>query len=182
MELTAKVVREVRSRTTLSQRAFAEAVGTSGPTVARYESGVMEPRLSTLQRMAAEAGLHIDLRLRPAGAGSQRRLHRERQQIAVAAVVAAAVERDFARARQMALSQLDRFEADRMSSRTRGWVEEWRRVVLDGPRAVRDTLLDTTDHGHDMRQMTPFVGVITEEEADAARRAADAVAGLELIG
>lgn len=181
MELTAQVVRTVREKTALSQRAFGEAVGTSGPTVARYESGAMEPRLSTLQRMAAEAGLEVNVRLLPRDPSERRRRRRELQQIAVAAAVAAAVKQDYPRARRAALARLDRFESNRLSARARGWVTEWRRAILAGPDAVSRVLLDPSDHGHDMRQMTPFAGLITEAEAAAARRAANAIVELELV-
>ncbi len=55
----ASIIREVRERAGLSQRALAERAGTSGPTVSFYESGDRIPRVDTLQRIVDAAGASI---------------------------------------------------------------------------------------------------------------------------
>ena len=172
--LTSALLREIRMASGLSQRGLAELAGTSGPTVAAYESGTKEPRLSTMQRLASSVGLRVDVRLAPAGRGAQQRARRERRSLAIAAATAAAVERDFAAARRLAEENLDRAAALVGDNVANEWIEGWRRALDRGPSALRRTLLDTSEHGHDMRQMSPFAGLLSEGERAAALAAADA--------
>ena len=168
------ILRRLRRESGLSQRAFAEIAGTSGPTVAAYESGAKEPRLSTLDRLAASADYRVEVRLVPSGRGAAQRARRERRSLAVAAATAAAVERDFERAHRLAVKNLNRSEKVVGDNVAKEWIDEWRTVLDRGSKAVRSTLLDPTAHGHDMRQMTPFAGLLTEAERNAALAAADA--------
>ena len=96
-----ELVRCIRREGRLSQRQLGVLAGTSGPTIAAYESGVKEPRLSTLERMGAVAGQVVEVRLGPAGEGPRQRRRRELRSLAVAAAVAAAAARDFAAAERM---------------------------------------------------------------------------------
>jgi transcriptional regulator with XRE-family HTH domain len=159
----------------LSQRAFAELVGTSGPTVAAYEAGAKEPRLSTLQRMADVLDWRAELRLVPARGGPAQRARRERRSRAIAAATAQAVGGDFARARRVADENLARMEAVVGDNRARAWLEEWRALLEQGSGAVQSMLLDDSPHGHDMRQMTPFAGLLGDEARQAALAASDAL-------
>jgi transcriptional regulator with XRE-family HTH domain len=175
------LLRRVRRESGLSQRAFAEIAGTSGPTVAAYESGAKEPRLSTLHRLAASADYRVEVRLVPAGRGATRRARRERRSLAVAAATAAAVERDVERAHRLAVKNLSRSEQVVGDNVAQQWIAEWRAVLDRGPKAVRATLLDPSPHGHDMRQMTPFAGLLTEVERNAAFAVADAFDVMEQV-
>jgi len=174
-----ELVRRLRRESGLSQRAFAEIAGTSGPTVAAYETGAKEPRLSTLDRLAARANYRVEIRLVPSGRGAAQRARRERRSMAVAAATAAAVERDFDAARHLAEKNLNRSERVIGDNVAEEWIAEWRVMLDRGPKAVRRTLLDPTSHGHDMRQMTPFAGLLTDRERNAALAAADAFDVLE---
>lgn len=176
---TAGLIRAIRSASGLSQRRLAEIAGTSGPTVAAYESGAKEPRLSTIQRLAGSVGLHVDLRVSPAGRGARQRARRERRSLALAAATTAAVERDFPTARRLAERNLDRADAQVGDNAASRWIEEWRHVLDHGAAAVRRTLLDPSDHGHDMRQMAPFAGLLTEGERAAALAVAGAFDALQ---
>ncbi len=158
----------------MSQRAFGDAAGTSGPTVAAYESGAKEPRLSTLARMAASTGHRLDVRIVPAGRGAPQRARRERRSLAVAAATAAVIERDFDRSCRLAERNLAQSEIVVGDNAARELIREWRTILGRGSRAVRSALLDPTPHGHDLRQMTPFAGLLSDAERVAALAAADA--------
>jgi hypothetical protein len=108
--------------------------------VAAYETGTKEPRLSTLDRLAASAGYRLELRLVPTGRG------------ALSASLA-----DFSAARRLAATNLRRAGEVVGDNAARQWIAEWHTVLERGPKAVRATLLDPTPHGHDMR-MTPSQG------------------------
>ena len=46
--------------------------------------------------------------------------------------------------------------------------DEWEALIEAGPEAVAAALIDPTEHGHDMRQQSPFAGVLTDQERWAA--------------
>ena len=49
----------VRSRSRISQSAIAKRIKTSQSAIARLEAGIVDPRLSTVQRYAASVGKRI---------------------------------------------------------------------------------------------------------------------------
>jgi hypothetical protein len=142
--------------------------------VAAYEGGSKQARVSTLQRLAREAGLELQLRLAPAGRGAALRDRRERRSLALAAATAAAVRRDPDQALRLAEGNLRRAEAVVAANAATRWVQEWRTVLGRGPDAVRDALLEPGDHGHDMRQMSPFAGLLPDEVRQAVLDSTDA--------
>ena len=74
----------------LSQRALADLAGTSGATIAAYELGTKEPRLSTLRRIVEAAGMDLEWRYRPAVDATILGLTREdRRSLALHRVIAA---------------------------------------------------------------------------------------------
>ena len=172
----ASLVLEARRRTRLSQRAFAALTATSGPTVSAYENGSKQARISTLERMARSAGLELQMRLAPGDRGALLRDRRERRSLALATATAGAVRRDFDRARRLAEENLERTEKVVGAAGGR-WVEEWRRLLEAGPDAVGEALIDPGDHGHDLRQMSPFAGLLSDDTRQAVLDAAEAGTG-----
>jgi predicted transcriptional regulator len=61
-DLLAELVAQ-RHEVGLSQAEVAERMGTSQPAVARLEAGVVDVRLSTLERYAAAVGRRLEVRL-----------------------------------------------------------------------------------------------------------------------
>lgn len=173
------VLRLVRRETGLSQRAFAQLVGTSGSTIAAYESGAKEPRFSTLERLAHGADLDLRVVASPRNAGARLRARRRRRSLGLAAAIASEVRRDFPRARQVAAENLERMGAVVGANRSRQWLHEWETILGAGPEAVRSALLALGPEGHDLRQMQPFAGLLSEETRLAALAAADAVGAFE---
>lgn len=173
-QLTAELMRAIRRASRLSQRELAALSGTSGPTIAAYESGSKEPRLSTLVRVAARTGRALEVRLVPAGEGARQRRRRELRSLAVAAAVAAAAERDFGAAQRVGRAGLARAASTvGASSSARRWLDDWATALDAGPQRVRSILLDRTDYGHDMRQASPLAGLISDGERLAALAAAE---------
>lgn len=170
---SARLVRTLRDESGLSQRAFAIRAETSGPTVAAYESGHKEPRLSTLQRLAEAVGLQVEVRLVPGDRGARQRARREARSRALAAATARLVDQDYEAARRLARSNVERMESVTGSNRSKALLAEWRRVLDEGPTAVRRALLDQSEHGHDMRQMTPFAGLMNDRERELVLDAVD---------
>jgi transcriptional regulator with XRE-family HTH domain len=67
----AGALRDARRKAGLSQRALARRAGVPQPTVARIESGVVVPRVDTLDRLLAGCGLALESVARP-GSGVDR--------------------------------------------------------------------------------------------------------------
>lgn len=176
---TSEILLRLRRESGLSQRALAEMAGTSGPTIAAYESGTKEPRLSTVERLAASVGRDVSVRLIPSDRGALQRARRQRRSLAVAAATAEVAASDFDAARRLAGKNLQKMSEAVGDNAAQTLIEDWRRVLSRGPRAVKAALLDPTAHGHDMRQMTPFAGLLTDGERRAALAAADAFDVLE---
>lgn len=61
MRSTDEIVRTLRKRAGLSQRALARRAGTSQPAVARYERGVSTPSWETLERLAEACGQRLEV-------------------------------------------------------------------------------------------------------------------------
>ena len=63
--VAAGLVRLARSKTQLTQTELAERAGVSQQTVSAYETGRMDPTLSSLERLIAAAGLEMRIHLKP---------------------------------------------------------------------------------------------------------------------
>ena len=63
----------------------------------------------------------------------------------------------------MGRSNLSRLRGDATPS---GLVllDEWASTIKRGPEAVAEILREESEHGHDMRQQSPFAGVLTNAE------------------
>ena len=79
---------------------------------------------------------------------------------AVAARLARDPDRVLARARR----NLDRFSLVHASSGTARWLKRWEAVLDEGPEAVMETLTSTAPDAAELRQNSPFPGVLPENE------------------
>lgn len=157
----------------VSQRELAARAGTSGATIAAYERGAKEPRTSTLRRLMEAAGMRLELGYAPT---TTRRpavaLTREEQRsLALHRVIAARLATHprsvLAKARRN-LAVMRRANTDGSAE---GWLAEWQRR-LRGPLAgVIEALVSTAQDARDLRQVTPFAGVLSDEERRAIYRA-----------
>lgn len=158
----------VRTEAGLSQRELAARGRTSGATVAAYELGTKEPRLSTLQRLAEAAGMRLEWRYEPKGAAPRDGLTREeRRSLAIHRAVAAKLAADpvgvLAHARRN-LAVMRRANEDGSGD---AWFVEWERRLRGPLAAVIEALVSPAEHARDLRQMTPFAGVLSDEERRA---------------
>ena len=72
---TARILRRARRDAGLSLRALADRAGTSHATLSAYESGRLEPRVTTLDRILRAAGFALDVDVeRRADAGDEARI------------------------------------------------------------------------------------------------------------
>jgi len=79
---------------------------------------------------------------------------------AVAARVAMDPDGVLSHARQ----NLDRFERIHEGSSVARWLERWRRVLDAGPERVMEVLTSTAPEASELRQNSPFAGVLPDRE------------------
>ncbi len=162
MSTTSDILRSVRADSGLSQRDLAALGGTSAATVAMYETGKKEPRISTLQRLVGAMGADLVIEVKP------RLTVNERRSLELGRVVAERFAADPQRSRGLARRNLARWRRQRPGSRTEGYWAEWERI-LDGPdEGVIEILTSTSQSARDLRQASPFAGLLSDKERMAA--------------
>lgn len=153
----------LRSRLGLSQSQLAAWAGTSQPTIAAYEADRKSPTFRTLGQMAWSCGLEAHVMFVPPMTREDRRsLHLH---AAISRKIAADPENALARARS---------NLDKMASANPGAVpllQEWRRIVDGGMGRVLCVLTDPGEHARDLRQVTPFAGLLNARERRDVYRA-----------
>ena len=144
----------------LSQRALAQRGGTSAPTIAAYEAGVKEPRLTTLDRLAEAAGFRLRIEVEPAATVDLQRT--DRRSLALHARVFNHLLRDPESVTEIARRNLE--VMGEANPDARPWLEEWA-LLLDGPvRELAAVLLSSGQQACGLRRSSPFAGVLSQEE------------------
>lgn len=156
-----EVLRLAREAAGVSQRELAARAGTSGATVAAYESGRKEPRLSTLERLVEAAGQDLRVRVEPVMTRTDRR------SLALHAAVAERLRREPDRVLRRARRNLATMRAASPSPSALRLLEEWEALLASGVDAVVAALRDPAEHARDLRQVSPFAGVLDEDERRA---------------
>jgi len=150
------VVKALREQAGLTQQQLAARAQTAQSTIAAYESGRKSPTLRTLERTARAAGLELHVSFAPPMSREDRRslaFHR-----AVAARLAADPKRTLDRARRH-LRLLSR-QHNHAAPLLRQW-----RCWLDLPQQeLIFRILDPGEYARDMRQTSPFAGVLSARE------------------
>jgi transcriptional regulator with XRE-family HTH domain len=152
-------VRDLRALTEVTQTELARAAGTSQPTVAAYESGSKSPTLTTVERLASSVGKEaVVVFVAP--------LTREdRRSLLLHGAIAKQLRRDPETTLQIAGTNLDRMsEQHPDASRL---LDEWGTILGRSVESIVETMLDPSLHARDLRQVTPFAGVLTAAERTA---------------
>ncbi len=146
----------LRSEAGVTQQALATSAGTSQPTIALYESGAKSPTVATLQRLASSLGLELVVAYAP-------RLTREdHRSLSYHRALIKILRKDSASAIQRAKRTLTKMEkghpeAKPLFDRWWAWLglptEELISRILDPGMAARE-----------MRQVTPFAGLLGPKE------------------
>ena len=149
-------VKRLRRQTDLTQTELARRAGTSQPTVAAYEAGARQPNLRTLSAMASAVGLEVYAEFVPPLTREDRRslhLHRRLAERLIAdpaaTLEAARVNLDTMRAQNPAAAPL---------------LDAWS-CILDWPvYAIATEMTNPSQWHRDLRQVTPFAGVLSAAE------------------
>jgi transcriptional regulator with XRE-family HTH domain len=142
----------------LTQAELADVVGTSRERISTYERGDVDPRTATLQRVLD--ALQIELVPTPA------LTYEERRSLAVSAEVARKLVEQPDEVLAHARRNLERMRS--IGRHEQVWVRLWESALDLGPRYVAALLTSVDPFARDLRQSSPFGGVL---DADERRRA-----------
>ncbi len=149
-------VRELRELTGMTQVELARLAGTSQPTIAAYESGSKSPTMRTVARLARAVGLDLVVSFVPPLTREDRRsllLHRS---------VARRLRSD-----REGVVKIARHNIELMWERQPGarpLLAEWKQILQRATPDIVAVLTDAGVHARDLRQVTPFAGVLTAAE------------------
>lgn len=156
-------VRKLRARAGLTQSELASRAGTSQPTIAAYESGRKSPTLDTLRRLAVSAGLEMAVDFHPSLTREERRsLHLHR-------AIAGRLLEDPDPVLQQAWRTLERMREG--SPVPLPLLSEWEVLLRHSPEELVEVLTDPRPHARELRQVTPFAGVLSAAERAEVYRA-----------
>ena len=157
----------VRRASGLSQKALAARGHTSGPTIAAYESGSKEPRLSTLARLVGSAGFRLRLGVEPIVVPERRA---DRRSLALHTRVLDHLLDDPERVRSTARRNLATMRAANPDASP--WLDEWEHLLAGPTHELAAVLISAKEHARALRQSSPFAGVLGPQERLEALRSA----------
>lgn len=157
------LIRKLRSIASISQQKLAGKAGTSQPTIALYESGTKSPTLHTIEKLAASVGLELVIDFVPVLTREDHRslfYHRaivEKLNKSPQPIIKHAI-RSLGRLRKLHPGAKELFD------RWKTWLNmPLKELVL--------VILDPGTDARDMRQVSPFSGILTAgERAQIIRR------------
>ena len=139
----------------LTQSELAQRVGTSQPTLAAYESGTKSPTHRTFERIISAVGMEAVIEFVP-------KLTREdRRSLALHRAIALRLLEKPAQTIAKARSNLERMRSQNPHA---DGLLVWDRLLDLTPERLAATLVDPAPDARELRQVTPFAGVLSPEE------------------
>lgn len=135
-----------------TQRRLASAAGTSQPTIAAYESGAKSPTWRTISSIAEGAGLACYPFVGPP------MTREEARSIALHRAMVTELRRDPARVADLARANIARMR--QANPNAAPLLDEWTHILAMPLNDVASRTLDPSNHGRELRQVTPFAGVL----------------------
>lgn len=153
----------LRAVTGWTQARLASSAGTSQPTIAAYESGTKSPTWRTVEQLAHAAGLACYPFVGPPMSRDQARslaLHEAivSRLMADPQTVVAAARRNLAVMRGV-------------NPRAGALLDEWSTALDRPPGELASRMLDPSESARELRQVTPFAGVLTTRQRTHVYRA-----------
>lgn len=162
------LVRERRARLGLSQRSAAALCGVPQSMLSRIESGTTQPSVATLQRLLASLGADLRLELQiPETTGEG--LREKERSLWLNRLVIGELARDPDRVIRIARDNITRWReihAERPSILAA--LDRWSELLDEGVDSIITTLTARTEAAEDLRQNTPFAGVLAQDAREQA--------------
>ncbi len=171
-------LRQARLRAGLRQADLARAANISSTALNRLEAGAGSS-VQTLTRVCACLGIELLNELASMD-GSRRRAQRppgrrltearaeDRRAYELHREVVRQLRTDPKRVLTIAQRNLERMGARPRNPLAEQWLAEWAKAVRTGPEALETLALRTDERGNDLRQVSPFAGVLSEFERQRA--------------
>ena len=156
-------IRTLRRTVGVTQAALADAAGTSQPTIAAYETGRKSPTLGTVRRLAESVGLAMSVQFHPPLTREDRRsiwLHRS---------IALRLEERPRWVLQRAQETLKKMRQANPGARQ--LFDEWGVLLKRSIPELIPVLTDAGARARELRQVTPFAGVLSAQECAREYRA-----------
>lgn len=138
----------------LTQGQLAELAETSRERINTYERGRVSPQADTLERVLAV--MHSELTAVPA------LTFEERRSLAISTAVAAKLRENPTMVLAKARANIEKMRS--IGPGEQPWVDLWGALLVLGARHVEQLLTSTDQFARDLRQSSPFAGVLTEDE------------------
>lgn len=149
-------VKQLRQHAGVTQQELARKAGTSQSTIAAYETGAKSPTLRTLERLAGALDLKIHLDVNPA-------LTREDQRgLAYHETVAEKLLRNPKRTTAHARSNLEVLQG--LHPHAQELLSRWDTWLSLPPTKLAELIVTGDEVACDMRQVSPFSGVLSPAE------------------
>jgi transcriptional regulator with XRE-family HTH domain len=157
---TAELIALRRKDRGLTQGALAVRAGTSRERINSYERGQVYPTSDTLERVLG--ALDAELLVSPV------LTYEEQRSLAISTAVAGRLLDDPTKVIAQARVNLSRMRKG--ASHEHRWLDVWDSTLGLGPSVVAKLLMSRDSFARDLRQSSPFAGVLTEAERAQAIR------------
>lgn len=162
------LVRARRTRLGISQRAAARVCGIPQPMLSRIESGQTDPGVTTLARVLAGLGAELHLELKSLEAGKEKRREKHRS-LWLNRLVVGELTRDPDRALAIARDNITRWrEIHARRPAILAALNRWSEILDEGVESIVATLTGQSEEAEDLRQNSPFAGVLSQEQREQA--------------
>ena len=150
------IVRQLRRQANVTQQDLARRAGTSQSTIAAYEAGTKSPTLRTLENLASVLDLELEARFVP-------KLNRvERRSLAFHRAVADSLQENPEEIIQRARTHLGRLRT--LHPHAAALINRWYAWLDLPPDLLIKQFTDTSELAQNMRQVSPFAGVLSAEQ------------------
>jgi transcriptional regulator with XRE-family HTH domain len=152
------ILRRLRRASGFSQRELGRRAGTSNASLVAYAKGRQDPGLATLQRLADAADCDLVIEVRPRLTAPEVRtleLHR---------LIAEKLSEDPDRVLSLAKKNLDRMRRSDPGHRSWPYLDAWQELIEGSVQGLIRVLTSTDAAARDLRQASPFSGVLSDDE------------------
>lgn len=157
---SSNLISERREELGFTQGQLAARAATSRERINSYERGRVHPTADTLERVLDAMGCELTV--------VPRLTFEDRRSLAVSRAVARRLVADPDRVIATARQNIERMRA--AASHEHAWIDIWEGLLDLGPAYVAALLASKDQFARDLRQSSPFAGVLSEDErADAVR-------------
>ena len=146
----------------MTQKEMADAAETSQPTVAAYEAGAKSPTWRTVERMASSVGLACYPLVGTPLTRDQAR------SMALHTAISHELRARGREVIEIALQNISRMQS--LNPHASILLDEWERILEGTTDQIVARMLDPSEHGRDLRQVTPFAGVLSPAQRAAVYR------------